>query len=99
MTPVLAVTRDQYGFNKKLAWCESEQRYYLDGVAVELTFDDDHNVWWGVVIRATSREIATRAALTMTVLTSNPWADVSNLFTHDLPEPGAPLEPIERHTS
>jgi hypothetical protein len=91
---LVLVTRDSHGFNKRMAWCETEQRYYLDGVAVELTFDDDHNVWWGKTLRESPRAIGEQAALTLTVLTCNPWADVSDLFTHDLPEPGAPLDPI-----
>lgn len=92
--PVVAVTRDHNGFNTKLSWCESEHRYYWDGVAVELTFDADKNLWWGVTVRASSRWLGSHAALTFAVLTENPWADVTDLCTHNLPEPGAPLEPI-----
>jgi hypothetical protein len=44
---VVLVTRDGNGFGLKLSWCESERRYYWDGVAIVLTFDVDHNLWWG----------------------------------------------------
>lgn len=93
-SPVVAVTRDLSGLNTRLSWCETEQRYYLDGVAVQMTFDEAHSVWSGVSLRPSTREVGVSAARALTLLARNPWADVSDLFTHELAEPGAPLEPI-----
>lgn len=80
---------------ERVSWFENERRYYFEDPAVVLTFDPKHNVWWGRSFRPTPREMTPSVGEAFRRLANNPWADVSDLVTHAVPEPGAPIEPNE----
>jgi hypothetical protein len=88
------VTRDDTGQALKVEWFETEQHYYREDPLAALTFDIGHSVWWGKSFRPTGSTLGLLVAVTLRKLTEDPWADVSQLSTHFVSEPGAPLEPI-----
>jgi hypothetical protein len=92
--PVVLVTRDQYGNQTKIEWFEDENRFYDADPLAALTFDAAVSVWWGKSFRPTGSTLGLLIAVTLQMLTEDPWADVSFLATHTISEPGAPLEPI-----
>lgn len=97
--PVILVTQDSDGTNIGMAFAEEERDFYANGPAVVLTFDAEHNLWWGTTLRMHSPEVRFEVDVAMWRLTRNPWTDVSDMATHWIPELGAPLEPIQRSTA
>ena len=93
-SPIILVTQDQHGNNTKIEWFEDERRYYDQDPLAALTFDAGPCVWWGKSHRPTGSTHGLLIAVTLQMLTEDPWADVSFIATHYVPEPGAPLEPV-----
>lgn len=93
-SPIVLITRDRNEQAVFLGFCEDEAAYYWSGSAIVLNFDTDHNLWWGKTLRQTEPVVRFEASLAMWRLTRNPWTDVSDQVTHEIAEPGAPLEPI-----
>jgi hypothetical protein len=93
--PVIASARNEAGETDWLGWCESERDYYTHGAAIEVKFEHSVNLWWSRSLRLHSRPLGAAAARAFRWLTNSPSADAYQFATHVLPEPGAPLEPIE----
>jgi hypothetical protein len=79
-----------------MSWFEDEHRYYHEDPAVILTLDPVHLVWWGRTYRPTPRAMTPSVGEAFRRLANFPTSDVSDLVTHFVSEPGAPLEPVVR---
>lgn len=80
---------------RKVEWFVDEQHYYHEDPTLVLTFDPKANVWWGRSFHPTPRAMNRSVGWAFHRLTRNPWADVSDVATHTVPEPGAPIEPVQ----
>lgn len=87
MTPVVLVQADE------VAFYPDEASYYNHEPAIVLKFED--NAWHGRTFHPSSPATKRAVFRAWRRLTRNPWADVTDLATHSVAEPGAPLQPVE----
>jgi hypothetical protein len=93
---VVVITRAANGEQRAVEWFEDETRFYSGDPFRRVVFNPVTCVWTGRTVRVcTVPDANVEAAVTLWRLTRNPWCDVSDVATHEAPEPGAPLEPIE----
>lgn len=96
-TPVVVITRSAAGEMRTIEWFEDERRAYAGDPFRRMTFNPVTHVWSGRSLRKHrfGLQVDWQAAVTLWRLTQNPWADVSDVATHTVAEPGAPLDPID----
>lgn len=94
MTVVL-VTRDDTRDPLRIEWFEDEAGYYAGDPLAWLEFDPRRDVWVAKAGRNARPETSLAAARALLDLVLDPEASVYQLSTHFVPEPGAPLEPIQ----
>ena len=80
----------------RVAWFEDERHYYDGQPTFVMERDPVQLLWYGRSYRPTTKAMTPSVGRVFRLLNNFPAADVSEWVTHCVPEPGAPLEPIER---
>lgn len=91
MNPIVVVTQDPDGYGIEIQVFESERRFYDRDPMATLKREP---AWTGESHRSTVPPAGLLIKELWERVAENPWADVSDLATHCIPEPGAPLEPV-----
>jgi hypothetical protein len=83
----------------RVSWFEDEKHYYDGDPTIFVEFDAKHTTWTVHTRRRTTRAMTPSVGQVLLRLTNFPTSDVTPWLTHVVPEPGAPLEPIEEVTA
>jgi hypothetical protein len=80
----------------RVSWFGSEQDYYDGRPTFEMRFDQRQTLWYGQSFHPTTKAMTPSVGEAFRRLGQFPTSDVSDLVTHFVSEPGAPLEPVVR---
>lgn len=92
--PIVIVTGDPDRDPLRIEWFETEDGYYVGDPVAWVEFHRARDTWKGHAGRNAPPEVALTASRILLDLSCDAEVSVSHLATHRVPEPGAPLEPV-----